>query len=392
MSIHRCPECGARLQTNYCDICMRKVPFAGARPQKYRDPWEMSSAHREEAGHKCITFDVPATPSKKQTFTKPKTTFTKPTPAFPKRKPAQKKQPKVTTVVAIVLAILSLLPSLFGLLEDVHIDNPKPGYDVEAFVMDGQMPAMDAIGIYSNGQIEIIAESLGLYYDEPAISFVIDNLSDSDMDVVVESVAVNGYMLNAGMSARVDAGDSSQAFLSFYSYYLDESYISEIAWVDLRLRIYDCSNYNEIAYVDMVTIETDIADTYPQPATPDGWEMIREDGLSVRLLDTQLPGQESCELSLYLENLTEDTVNLYSTATYVNGEEAEGGFWITLLPGTCALQRVYISDLFDLNLEDVSEITEIDLSYSIEVADGDNLLDLVEGSVLFNPNALPTSD
>ena len=27
MNVQRCPECGQRLNTNYCDICMKKVPF-----------------------------------------------------------------------------------------------------------------------------------------------------------------------------------------------------------------------------------------------------------------------------------------------------------------------------------------------------------------------------
>ena len=56
MAIQRCPECGQRLKTNYCDICMRKVPFAGKRTKAVLDPWEYSSAHREEKGHQCVSF------------------------------------------------------------------------------------------------------------------------------------------------------------------------------------------------------------------------------------------------------------------------------------------------------------------------------------------------
>ena len=153
MAIHRCPECGGRLHTNYCDICMRKVPFTGARPRKYRDPWDYSSSHREESGHKCITFDVPGTPAPKQTFTKPKTTYTKPASAFPKAKPNKKPEPKTATVVAIVLAILSLLPTVFGLFENVHVDNPVPEYNVEAFDPEADLPALLSTGIYSDGEI-----------------------------------------------------------------------------------------------------------------------------------------------------------------------------------------------------------------------------------------------
>ena len=250
MAVQRCPECGGRIHTNYCDVCMRKVPFSGVRTARRRDPWELSSAHREEAGHKCITFDTPATPSRKQTLANPK-------PAFPERKPAQKKEPKMTTVVAIVLAILSLIPTIFSLLEDVHIDNPEPEYNVEALVSEEDLPVIQPTGLYSDGEIEIFADALGLYYGEPALSIMIDNFSDRDLDVIVETVAVNGYILDAGMSVYVEAWESCQAFLMLNQEELEEYDIRQIEQIDLNLWIFDADTYDEIAVLDAITIETD---------------------------------------------------------------------------------------------------------------------------------------
>ena len=120
--------------------------------------------------------------------------------------------------------------------------------------------------------------------------------------------------------------------------------------------------------------------------------MIRDSGLSVRLQDVQLYGNGSFELLLHLENLSEDTVSLYPTAVSVNGQEAECSLWATLLPGTCAVGSVYIDGLYDQDMEELSRITEIDLQYVIEYSNGYELIDMVEGSVLFNPNALPASE
>ena len=53
MNVQRCPECGQRLNTNYCDICLRKVPFGGVKLGNRKDPWESrdgSSAHRMDRG------------------------------------------------------------------------------------------------------------------------------------------------------------------------------------------------------------------------------------------------------------------------------------------------------------------------------------------------------
>ena len=390
MAIHRCPECGQRLHTNYCDICMRKVPFAGARPRKYRDPWDYSSSHREETGHKCITFDAPATAAPKQTFTNPKTTYTKPNVTFPKPKPNKKAEPKVATVVAIVVAILSLLPTVMNIFEDVHVDNPVPEYNVEAFVPEENLPALLPTDIYSEDGITIIADSTGMYYDEPAISFWIDNGSDRDIDVVVEYVAVNGYMVDAGMSAPVNAGESCQAFLNLYSFLLGNIDAQEIAFVDLRLRIYDRRGYEQIGYVDLVRIETELADSYSQPAIPDGWEMIQESDLTLKLLSGQMVGEDGCSLSLHLENHSDNAVGFYTNTVRVNGQNAEGAFAKILLPNALAAGSL---DLYGLQeVSDLSDITEIYIEYCVESFDAAGNVEAVNGTVLFNPNALPTSD
>jgi len=253
MKDNRCPECGGRLSSNYCDICMRKVPFAGAKPLKYRDPWDYSSAHREEAGHKCITFDTPKTAAPKQTFTKPKTTFTK-----PKAKP--KANPKAATVAAIVLAIVSFLPTVFGIFEDIHVDNSSQ-YEEEAFALDAELPVVQPIGIYSNGEISVVADSMGIYYDEPSLSFLIDNFTDSDICVDVQTVSVNGIMLDVGMCSYLQAGESCQAFMTLSQQELDRYDIELIEWIEMSVLIFNEDTGEEIGYVDSVIVETDVMDT-----------------------------------------------------------------------------------------------------------------------------------
>lgn len=248
MATQRCPECGGRLTSNYCDICMRKVPFAGARSRNYRDPWDYSCAHRQEAGHKCITFDAP------------KQTSPKPAVMFPKQKTSKKSDPKPAAVIAIVLGLLSLLPTLFGIFENVHMDNPVPEYNVEVFTPEADLPVVQPTEIYSDGEIEILADSLGMYYEEPSLSFLIDNYSDREIDVVVDCVAVNGSMLDADMSVYVNSGESCQAFLMLHQEDLKEANIQQISRVDLSLWIFDADTYDEIAYLDLVTIETDVSD------------------------------------------------------------------------------------------------------------------------------------
>ena len=376
MQIHRCPECGKRLTTNYCDICMRRVPFAGKRTPKDRDPWSDSSAHRQEKDHKCVTFDVPEAAV--------------PKPVFPKQKPGRqtgKKKP----VLAIILAVVSFIGFVSGLMEDFRGDPPMPDYDIEALVTETDLPVLETTILDIDGEIFITAETLGLYYDEPAISFLIDNKSPMDIDVMVEQVAVNGAMINTGMFVEIPAETSGQGILCLHQYELEKMGITRIQQLDLSLRVYDQEDYGEIFCLDMWTLETD-AEPEPKNIDASGWEMICDSGLSVCLQEVKLPGRNGCELQLYLENLSDDTVSFYTTNASVNGQMADGFTWITLLPGTCAVESLFIGDLFDMNLNDLSEITEIIVDYGIDYLSGSVVQETVTGSVLFNPNALPESE
>lgn len=388
MAIHRCPECGGRLNTNYCDICMRKVPFAGARPQKHRDPWEYSSAHREEAGHKCITFDMTQADRPKQTFTKNKTTFTKQTPTFPKTKSAKKSDPKKATIVAVALALLSLLPTVFGAIEDLHIDNPTPEYNAEAFAPDADLPVVQPTGLYSNGEIEIYADSLGLYYDEPSLSFLIENQSEQDIDVVIEKVSVNGYMVDYGMTTEVNAGDSCQAFLCLYRYALENANIQQIAYIDFNLRIYDRDSYDQIGYVEAMRVETDIADSYTQYVDRSGLEVYNDGSTCVMLRDITLSGYGSGEIGVFVENASSDDVMVYTTDVYINGQKADGYLGCSLTPGTCAVTSVYLSDLEALDIQELDQIKEVTLELYVDYMDGWELLETNSVSVTVEPGAI----
>ena len=378
MQTHRCPECGNRLTSNYCDICMRRVPFAGLRSNRDRDPWDSSSAHRQEKDHTCVTFDKPKPVTLKPVF----------------QKKSNKQMEKKMPALALILAAVSLIGLLGDLREDFNTNEPvpEPEYNAEAFSPEADLPVFQPETLEIGDEIFITSETMGQYYDEPALSFVVDNKSDMDIDVTVEQVAVNGYMIDAGMSMEIPAEESCQGFLCLYRYDLEKVGIQQISQIDLRLRVYDRAGYQEIYYLDLWTLQADTADNYTPSVDRSGWEMIRDSGLSVRLQDVQLYGNGSFELLLHLENLSEDTVSLYPTAVSVNGQEAECSLWATLLPGTCAVGSVYIDGLYDQDMEELSRITEIDLQYVIEYSNGYELIDMVEGSVLFNPNALPASE
>lgn len=374
MAIQRCPECGQRLKTNYCDICMRKVPFAGKRTKAVLDPWEYSSAHREEKGHQCVSFgdETPKKTLPKPVITKPKTS-----------------NKTAVSVIAVVMGILSLLPALFGIFESAFEDNfeavPQPEYNMDSYVVEYE-DSIETTELYNDGEIIITAESSGLYYNEPAIAMTVENYSDRTINVFSNDVAVNGYMIPNGFGVGVEPGDTVQAFFMLDSWELERAGITEIACAEFQLNIADWDDWSNVITTDLLRVETPIAHTYDQPVDDSGIELYNDGSVAVRLRSTQMTTPGSFDMEVYIENLSESYAYVYTGRALVNGEEVEGGLWRNLRPGTRAVTDAnLLLFLEDPAIEDISEITlELYVDYSSE--DG-TILETYSESITFDPNA-----
>ena len=380
MEIQRCPECGQRLKSNYCDICMKKVPFRGKQANQYTDPWDASSAHRSEKGHECVSFDA------EQPKAKPVKTIPRPK----KKTPAK---PQTAKGVAITVALLSLLPAVFGILENVTDIGaaPEPEYNYEAYV-EADVPQIAPTELYNDGEIQITVGSAGEYYGEYAVSVMIENDSDRDVTVCTDLLSVNGYMVDSGLYADVEAHESQQTFMQILSYDLEDNGITDIAEIAFCLDIYDAKDYETIAFTDPITLKTDIAEGFVQTVDDSGWEMHRDENLRIVYQGAEIYEYGDGNLQFYLENLSAERVSVTVDVIYINGEPVSGFMWDVLRPETRAVDRLYIYDLEELDITELSQINEIYIEYMVEYYSDDEIVDTVYCSTLFNPNDLPTSD
>ena len=195
MRIQRCPECGIRLKSSYCDICMKRVPFSGIPAKQTFQHEEGSSAHRME-NHSCLSFGD----ERSRRPSRPKTSFaTRSTwqgaegssahrtenhtcVSFekPEKKAAPKAQrPKVSftkantgakgvrkgAAIAIILAVVSLVSAVGDWIEETSF-GPAGVEEVlpqEVFIEDVEgVPAITPTQIYSDGQITVTADGAGL--------------------------------------------------------------------------------------------------------------------------------------------------------------------------------------------------------------------------------------
>ena len=388
MSVERCPECGKQLKTNYCDICMRKVPFGGVKLTNRRDPWETrdtSSAHRMERGHECVSFGeerkVTRAGSSAHRTEKGHTcvSFEK-NAKKPSIAPAKKQTPadakKSATIIAIILGLLSLLPSLFGAIEDIFAVNKVPAPEPEASIYES-VPAIESREVYNDGEIIVTVDHAELYYEDYTVYMTVFNESDEDIIVGTDLLSVNGFMQQSSFYADVRSGEAIQNPLQFYTWELEEDGITDIAEIAFYLNIYREEDYGDIARSELITLETDLADSYVRPMEPNGLDLYVSDDFLLRLVSFHDYSGEG-ELNLYLENNGVNTLSISIPGITVNGEPVDAYFWDTLRQDTCSITSAYLT-------YEEGPIEEITLELLIEQIDGYDIIDSRKEVITFTP-------
>lgn len=384
MKIQRCPECGIRLKSNYCDICMRRVPFKGVPDKQTFQHINGSSAHREEK-HDCIDF---GTPVKKQKTVRQV--------QFPRKK-APDLAKKKGTVIGIVIAILSVLTPLMGLIDEA-IESVEPAPEPEAYIQEGYIAAGDpgaenvpelvADELYNGNGIRITADSAGLSYGDYTVFVTICNETERDVTVSTDLLSVNGYMLPFGIYHDVKAGDTEQTYLTFYEYELEKAGITDIARVEFILDVYDMDSYEDIVTGELLTLETEIAKDYEQPVSAYGWELYNDDSVSILLQDMQMDDYGDVEIELHMENLSGNEASVCVERAWINGEEASCFLWDRLRPDTRAVDSINLYEMEELDITQWEQIEEITLELTVEYMDDWEILVTASEAITFDPNEI----
>lgn len=367
MQVVRCPECGNRLSSGYCPMCMKRVPILA---QKKETPWQQRKYNRPgtDEDHTCISFDELPTKSRQNPI------FT----IGSERKQKKKLGKKPAAIAAVVVAVLSLLPTIADIFDTIStgIAEPEPDIDYSAYIEAGQpgaenVPAIEATEIYREGAITVTVDSAGLYYDNYAIAVTVVNDSNQNVNLSSELLCVNDYMLpTSGLFMQVEKGETCQDYLLLYADDLEEAGIEQVAMVSFGLDIYDSDDYTEVGYMYPSLLMTDAIGTYVQKVDDSGWELYSQNGVRIVLKSTELDDYGDCTFTLFMENTTEDLVNIYDQGVYVNEEETLGMLWASLMPISRTITYIYVYDVEEMDIQDLEDIQEVLIDLHIEYIDG----------------------
>lgn len=339
----RCPECGYRLKTNECPICLKRVPFPLTLKQ--------SGGRVQQKG-------------------KIKVSFPKTAPARKKRRTGDPKWKIVSAVVALVLAFAPLIGELMDWVMQPEPDYPEYSY-LEDYVEAGaagatDVPAMEMQTIYDDQGIRITADSFGLLYGEPAVAVTVSNTSEKNVTVSLGAMAVNGYMMpGSGLYCQAQAGETVQSMLWMDGENLRDAGIDTVADMVLQLAIYDSDDYGDIASDVVIRLKTAAAGLV-QPVDDSGRKVYEADGIRLVFRSAQVDDYGDAKIQFFAENLTNDPVYIGADSILINGEETDGMFWCQLWPDTRCVDRVYLYEMEEYGVRQTADLKQLRLEFYVE--------------------------
>jgi len=344
----RCPDCGYRLKTSECPICLKRVPFPKTAVQK--------------------------SPGVQKTGPRVKVSFPKAAPNR-KNRAAGRKLKIFWTVIALVAAFAPLVGELMDVITPPQPEPVREGYYEDYLPAGaegaGHIPTIETQTLYDGQGILVTADTMGLLYDTPAVMMTVSNASEKDVSVSVSATAVNGYMMNySGMYEEVPAGESVKTCLWLDGNDLQSAGIETVAELVLQLEIYDANDYEEIASGVRVTLQTSAAGLVQE--IDDRGKTVYDDG-GVRLIFrlAQVDEYGDVEFRFFAENLTGDTVYIGADSLLVNGKEADSMLWCHLWPGTRCIDSVFLYEADQYGIAETGDLKQLQLELYVESGETD---------------------
>lgn len=199
----------------------------------------------------------------------------------------------------------------------------------------------------------------------PELKVLIENTSDSTIVVQSASSVVNGYMIDASLSAEVTAGNSANEAITFLSSDVDKAGITTIGDIEISFNLIDPETYMTLSTTPVVTVSTSASGTFEQVYDDTGTEVYNEGG--IRIVSKGLSDDVEVfgpSMLFYIENNTEQSVMIQTTGVSVNGFMIDAVLSEDVGAGKKAISALtFMSTSLEEN--GVTEVTDVELSFNI---------------------------
>lgn len=218
----------------------------------------------------------------------------------------------------------------------------------------------------------------------PEIQLLIENNTDKDLTVQTRASSVNGYMVDASMSAEVAAGKKANDSLTFYSSDLELCGIETIAEAEWMFHIFTSDGWDTYLDTNLVQVETSAASEYNYQYDDSGTEIYNDN--SIRIISKGIDRAASIYgpgLQLYIENASSQSITIQVRNASVNGFMVDTIMSEEVSAGKRACTDITFEES-SLNDNGIETITSAEFSFHIFTTDGwDTIVDTPSISLTF---------
>ena len=218
--------------------------------------------------------------------------------------------------------------------------------------------------LYNDKNIKITATGMGSSYSGPELKLLIENRSGQNITVQTRAESINGYMVDANISADVVAGKNANDAITFFSSSLQKCGIEKIGTMEFYFHIFDSGSWGTIVDTEVVKVNTSVAYSYVQKYDDTGRELINKNGVRIVLKGLSEKSYSGPEVVLYIENNTNKDITIQTRDESVNGFMVDANMSEDIVSGKRAIGDI---TLFQSSLDEngITDIKEVELYFHI---------------------------
>lgn len=288
--------------------------------------------------------------------------------AFGCEKQTKKRSPRLIPLILIV-AVLSILgPVTAGIAEFFSHTIRTVSESREPEVSWDAYPTT----LYHADGIQVATDWLDGQAYTDGFSIALRNDTGKNLSLSASEVIVNGYLLEQSLYfCQVPKGCTGQSRFRLDPEELAYSGISQVQTLSVTLTAYDSDSYDTVMEIGPLFFQAKTIPDFTQPNADQG-DVLYEDARLRVIYRGYLPNSYTPEdasrgkMLFYLENATEQALNISLQDAVVNGKELSIGLWCQLPPQTRTVFRMHLFALEDNALTRIEEVTSLSLQLKAE--------------------------
>lgn len=233
---------------------------------------------------------------------------------------------------------------------------------------DSQKVTIDEVVVYDENDIKIIVTGLEEIPLGQEIKIKVENNTDRNITLSGDNYIVNGISMNGFLFEQVAAGKKTKGSITFYTEYLENAGVEQLATVDcVNAYIFDSDSYEDL-YQTPFSIETSIAGDYVQEIDDSGEVVFEEAGVTVISKGIGFYATGGVMVRLLVKNETGRDILIQAENVSVNGYTIDGWMYNKVMADTVCFCDLSVM-AYTLEENEIDDVEEISFSLAVRYTD-----------------------